>query len=82
MTVSALSSTDAELAATNAHDVVSGIVGARLMMTTSVCTARKQTRLKMRNELRMESEVQVLVAALIIAVIYILWKKGEDDGEQ
>ena len=30
----------------------------------------------------MESEAQVLVAALIISVIYILWKKGEDDGEK
>ena len=30
----------------------------------------------------MESEAQVLVSALIIAVIYILWKKGEDDGEK
>ena len=27
----------------------------------------------------MESEAQVLVAALIIAVIYILLKKGEDE---
>ena len=30
----------------------------------------------------MESEAQVLVAALLIAVIYKLWKKVEDDGEK
>ena len=35
-----------------------------------------------RKEARMESEAQVLVVALIIAVIYILWKEGEDDGEK
>lgn len=28
----------------------------------------------------MESEAQVAFAVLIIAAIFILWKRGEDDG--
>ena len=28
----------------------------------------------------MESESQILFAALLIIVVYILWKIGEDDG--
>ena len=30
----------------------------------------------------MENEAQVVFAILIIAAIFILWKKGEDDGEK
>ena len=50
--------------------------------TTTWTAVSAGRRCPTRKELRMESEAQVLVAALIIAVIYILWKKGEDDGEQ
>ena len=30
----------------------------------------------------MENEAQVVFAILIIAAIFILWKKGEDDGNR
>ena len=30
----------------------------------------------------MENEVQVVFAVLIIAFIFIIWKKGEDDGNR